>query len=197
MNQFDIMAELAADSSSWIDIAHYPPTSLCRKILLLADFAADDPLRWNVCRTLFEHPELSRREISALFSSGTSTIQRKTTPVPIGDGDPLPSQPGVFPAGHHAAPFMPPFSLSYRRTCRLCNFSAGQPVRWKAIRLAYTGPRMAQKQIAEICGVCVRTIRTYLAPVNLSDPGDFLPIPLFHPDGTQKHPEKYHEPLAG
>ena len=56
---------------------------------------------------------------------------------------------------------------------------------------------MTQKQIAEICGVCVRTIRTYLAPVNLSDPGDFLPIPLFHPDGTQEHPEKYHEPLAG
>ena len=82
MNQFDIMAELAADSSSWIDIAHYPPTSLCRKILLLADFAAEDPLRWNVCRTLFEHPELSRREISALFSSEKPHPSPSATAIP-------------------------------------------------------------------------------------------------------------------
>ena len=49
LSQFQILAELAADRSSWLDIRHYPPTVTCRRMLRLADFAAAEPSRWNTC----------------------------------------------------------------------------------------------------------------------------------------------------
>ena len=47
LTQFDILAQLAADRSSWITADDYPSTVLCRRILALADWAAGGnvPLR--------------------------------------------------------------------------------------------------------------------------------------------------------
>ena len=47
LSQFDILAQLAADRSSWITADDYPSTVLCRRILALADWAAGGnvPLR--------------------------------------------------------------------------------------------------------------------------------------------------------
>jgi len=204
---FDILAELAADRSTWFDVRHYPPTVTCRRMLRLADFAAADPARWSTCRMAFEVPELSREELAAARGVAVRTIQRHLEPIDLEDrGDFTPVRPGAVyfvsstgkhfrkvqqstPKQHVAVeldgerpePFRA-FSfrfdaeqagITFRHAGALCTFAASEPARWRVIRLAYECPKLTQAELAERCGVCERTVRTYLEPVHVVENNDF------------------------
>jgi len=179
ISQFDIMAELAADRSSWYDVRHYPATVTCRRMLRLADFAAAEPGRWDTCRMSWECPELSYREIAALTGRGMSVVQRHVAPVDLSDpGDFTPGELGVYPGdplpgwlrprtARPAAEGEP--SLTYRRGRSLADFAAAAPVQWRVMRYAAMYPDATAPEIAAALGVGERAAREWMQPVRLTD----------------------------
>lgn len=179
LSQFELLAGLAADRSGWTDVRHYPDTVTCRRFLRLADWAAADPRRWRTCRLAYECPELSFREIAAVLGFSLGTVQRHVAPADLSDPadfmpgelleDALPAWLFVCPVQFDAtAP-----SLTYRRACRLADWAAGAPQRWRVIRFAAQFPDATQSEIAAACGVCERSVRTYLQPFRLVQEDDF------------------------
>ena len=170
MTQFDVMRELYLDRSSWIDIKHYPSTVICRRMLRLADFAAADPARFGSCRMSFEVPELSYRELAIARGVSHSTIARHLAPFDLGEDFSENELDGESPE------WLRPFSVrvdaervsqTYRNSAALCTFAAAQPDRWRVIRLVYACPELSQQEVARLCGVCERSVRSYLQPVRL------------------------------
>ena len=156
MTQFDVMRELYNDRSSWIDIKHYPSTVVCRRMLRLADFAAAD--------------ELSYRELAIARGVSHSTIARHLAPFDLGEDFSENELDGESP--EWLRPLSVRFdaervSQTYRNGAALCTFAAAQPDRWRVIRLVYACPELSQQDVARLCGVCERSVRSYLQPVRL------------------------------
>ena len=177
-SQFDIMSELAADRSSWVDIRLYPPTVLCRRLIRLVDFAAEDPKRWRTCRLVHEAPELSYREVGTILGISMRTVMRHIMPVDLAARDDdftawelCDRLPEWFAA---PVPRNAQRSLTYRRAIRLCTFAEVNPKRWQVIRCAHSIPDAPQEQIAEVTGVCQKSVCNYLQPVRLDDESDFF-----------------------
>lgn len=76
-----LLDELGGERSSWIDVAHYPDTLTLRRMLRLADFAAENPARWRVIRLAYECPELSYAEIGVILGISQATVCRHLAPV--------------------------------------------------------------------------------------------------------------------
>lgn len=178
MTQFDVMRELYNDRSSWVDMKHYPSTVVCRRILRLADFAAADPARFGSCRMAFEVPELSYRELAIARGVSHATIARHLAPEELGDARDFtvveldgerPAWLRVFPVQFEAGNI----SQTYRNASMLCTFAASQPARWRVVRITYMCPELSQQEVAEICGVCVRSVRNYLQPIHLESEIEF------------------------
>jgi len=182
LSQFQILAELAADRSSWLDIRHYPPTVTCRRMLRLADFAAAEPSRWNTCHMSWECPELSFRDIAAITGRGMSVVQKHVAAIDLSDaGDFTEGELGIYPGDalpawlrgrpekfDGVAP-----SLTYRRGRRLADFAAAAPKRWRAVRYHVTYPDATQPEIADALGISQQTISNYLQPFRLDEADDF------------------------
>ena len=83
LSQFDILGQLAADRSSWITGDDYPSTVICRRIISLADWAAENPERWRVSRLSFECPELSNSELAAALDLPELQINRFLAPADL------------------------------------------------------------------------------------------------------------------
>ena len=172
MDQFEVMSELFADRSNWVDIKHYPSTVICRRMLRLADFAAADPARWGSCRMAFEVPELSYRELAVARRVSHTTIMRHLAKAEVGDaGDFTESElDGERPEWLRAISIrfdVRRVSRTWRYATALCTFAAAQPERWRVLRLAYECPELSQSELAKLCGVCERSVRNYLQPVRL------------------------------
>ena len=172
MDQFEVMRELFADRSSWVDIRHYPDTVTCRRMLRLADFAAADPARWSSCRMAFEVPELSYRELAVARGVSHTTIMRHLAKAEVGDAGDFTDREldGECPEWLRAIPVrfdVGRVSRTWRYATALCTFAAAQPERWRVLRLAYECPELSQAELAKLCSVCERSVRNYLQPVRL------------------------------
>ena len=136
MDQFEVMSELFADRSNWLDVRHYPSTVICRRMLRLADFAAADPARWGSCRLAFEVPELSRPELAVARGISVRTLQRHLAQQDLSDaGDFTESElDGERPEWLRAVSIRFEAgctSRTYRYATALCTFAAAQPERWR------------------------------------------------------------------
>ena len=178
MDQFEVMSEIFADRSNWVDVKHYPSTVSCRRMLRLADFAAADPARWGSCRMAFEVPELSYRELAVARGVSHTTIMRHLAKAEVGDAGDFTDREldGECPEWLRAVSIRFEAgctSRTYRYATALCTFAAAQPERWRVLRLAYECPELSQSELAKLCGVCERSVRNYLQPVRLEVDKDF------------------------
>lgn len=185
MDQFEVMSELLADRSNWVDVKHYPSTVICRRMLRLADFAAADPARWSSCRMAFEVPELSYRELAVARGVSHTTIMRHLAKAEVGDaGDFTESElDGECPEWLRAVSIElgeSRTSRTYRYASALCTFAAAQPERWRVLRLAYECPELSQEELAEVAGVSQPTVCRYLQPVRLELDKDFNDLEVIY-----------------
>lgn len=172
MDQFEVMSELFADRSNWVDVRHYPSTVTCRRMLRLADFAAADPARWGSCRMAFEVPELSYRELAVARGVSHTTIMRHLAKAEVGDAGDFTAREldGECPEWLRTIPVrfdVGCVSRTWRYATALCTFAAAQPDRWRVIRLAYECPELSQAELAKLCGVSQQSVSNYLQPVRL------------------------------
>lgn len=181
LSQFQIMAELAVDRSTWADVQHYPATVTCRRLLRLADFAAAEPARWGTCLVAWECPELSFAEVAAITGRTMTQVQRHVAPADLSDREDFTAaELGLWPGEPPPAwltcrplriDTTDP-SLTYRRGRSLADWAAASPVRWQVIRYAAAYPDATQPEIAAAFGVSQRTVSNYLLPFSLTDDCD-------------------------
>lgn len=172
MDQFEVMSELFADQSNWVDVRHYPSTVTCRRMLRLADFAAADPARWSSCRMAFEVPELSRPELAVARGISVRTLQRHLAQQDLSDAGDFTEREldGERPEWLRAVSIrfdVKRVSRTWRYATALCTFAAAQPERWRVLRLAYECPELSQAELAKLCGVSQQSVSNYLQPVRL------------------------------
>ena len=172
MDQFEVMSEIFADRSNWVDVKHYPSTVICRRMLRLADFAAADPARWSSCRMAFEVPELARPELAVARGVSVRTLQRHLAQQDLSDAGDFTDREldGECPEWLRTIPVrfdVGRVSRTWRYATALCTFAAAQPERWRVLRLAYECPELSQEELAEVAGVSQPTVCRYLQPVRL------------------------------
>ena len=160
LSQYDILGQLAADRSSWITGDDYPSTVICRRIISLADWAAENPERWRVSRLSFECPELSNSELAAALELPELQINRFLAPAdlihpadrsalacPLYDDIPEHIQPECC-MRQRAVPLQ---SVSYCNGVWLAAYAASRPHHWQAWRMRWQG--LLQSDIAKRLGI--------------------------------------------
>ena len=167
LSQFDILAQLAADRSSWITAEDYPSTVLCRRILALADYSASRPADWRTVRLAFECPELSIPEIGVALDLSEADVRRALAPADLSDQTdrdalacPLYDEPPahLFPP---AVKYDPDHvSATYANGTWLAMYAAARPVHWRVWRLRWAG--LTQQEIADKIGISRTTVEYYL-----------------------------------
>lgn len=173
LTQFDILNQLAADRSSWFDVAHYPTMTLCRRIVRLADFAADDRARWIATRMAFECPELNHRELAVALGSAAQIIAGRLAPVNLADRCDYDAVEyyGEVPAFLRAMDETDEMdgAKTYRNAVALCSVAAAEPKRYNSMRLAIVNG-LSQQQIADVLKVTHQQVSKYLAnPIKIKD----------------------------
>ena len=152
MNQYAVLAALAADPAAWRDPGDYPSTAVCRLLLALADWAAAEPAAWRASHLRFEHPSWSAAKVAAVLAVSVEEARAALKASPLCEAD-----PAIFPpteASPEAA------SLTYRRAVRLAERASASPTQWRVWRLRFTG--MPQRQAAEILGVSQQRVSQLL-----------------------------------
>ena len=167
LSQYDILGQLAADRSSWITGDDYPSTVICRRIISLADWAAENPERWRVSRLSFECPELSNSELAAALDLPELKINRFLAPAdlihpadrealacPLYDTIPEHIQPATFN-------FQPSTSsCTYENGVWLAAYAASRPHHWQAWRMRWQG--LFQSDIAKLLGITQQAVSKLL-----------------------------------
>ena len=163
-NQYEFFAEFRDDRSSWRDLRCYPPTTICRNMLLFADFASRDPDRWRTLRLLLECPELSLREAASILGSTPSRIRRHAAAAELG-GE-------VFRIRREPRTDRTELSLTARRALRLASFAAAEPLRWQLLRCAYRNSSLSQRRLAALFQIPQSRVSRLLKAPHLACPSD-------------------------
>ncbi len=166
INQYDALQICAEDSASWYDMRNFPGLDVCRLILLLADFAAENPLRWKATRLRMEAPELGMEELRIALATSRATLYRHLRPIIIGE------YAGESPL--HRSPHETGCTLTWRRTVRLCAWSVLNAERWRVIRCSNSLPGARQEEVAGICRVTQQRVSEYLRPFRLPDDDNWI-----------------------
>ena len=158
-----LFAALNADRSGWIDIRSYPSTVVCRRMLRLADWAAEFPRRYAICRLSWECPELSFAEIAVLRETTMEQVCKAVAAVEFDDPDDFAQDELILDnARRPAAPLRnydpETASLTYNRAMSLCDYAVANPTRWRVIREAHRNPELTQDELALICGCNQATV---------------------------------------
>ena len=174
-NQYEIFSELCADHSSWENTRNYPSTRVCRNMLVLADFASENPMRWRTIQLLLECPDLSYRETALVLEIPLIRVYRHALPEEIG-GE-IMTMPGagreILQNTHESGAI---FSLTARRALRLAAFAAAEPLRWQLLRCAYRGETPpTRRRLAELFRISPARVTRLLRVPHLGYPEDFFP----------------------
>lgn len=188
LSQFCLFAALNADRSAWIDLRSYPSTVVCRRMLRLADWAAEFPRRYAICRMSWECRELSFTEIAAIRETTLEQVCKAIAAVEFDDAADFADDELVLDNARRPAPAGREFdpetaSLTYTRSCLLCDYAAANPVRWRVIREAHRDPELTQEELAAICGCNQSTVSRALEIRRIEDEDE--PVEL--------SPEELHE----
>lgn len=159
-----LFAALNADRSGWIDLRSYPSTVVCRRMLRLADWAAEFPRRYAICRMSWECPELSFAEIAVLRETTMEQVCKAVAAVEFDDPDDFAADELILDNARRPAPRLcgeydpETASLTYTRAMSLCDYAVANPVRWRVIREAHRNPELTQDELALICGCNQATV---------------------------------------
>ena len=151
LDQYAVLAELAADRSTWIDIRAYPSTVVCRMMIALADWAADEPERWHASILKFEHPGMCVGDMAKKLSISIDAAHAAIRSVKICREES--SSPERPKHGFRV-------SLTYYRGILLAERSSRFPVQWRCWRLR--AMVIPQRQVAEILGVSQQRVSQLL-----------------------------------
>ena len=69
-----LLRDLSRDRSNWIDVRHYPDTVTLRRMIRLADFAAQNPTRWQVIRLKHDCPGMTQTRRQRGFWNGADCL---------------------------------------------------------------------------------------------------------------------------
>lgn len=183
LSQFCLFAALNADRSAWIDLRSYPSTVVCRRMLRLADWAAEFPRRYAICRLSWECPELSFAEIAVLRETTMEQVCKAVAAVEFDDPDDFaPDELILDNARRPAAPLRDydpeTASLTYNRAMSLCDYAVANPTRWRVIREAHRNPELTQDELALICGCAQRSVSNYLDIRQIEDEDGAIDLDL-------------------
>lgn len=170
ISQYDTLAMLYVDRSTWYDIAHYPSLTLCKRMVRLADWAASAPDCWRASLRRFEASAGSGiSELAVLLGTlPRYAAQRcRSTDLTLADDreavdyyDDIPAwlvAPEVRYADDGA-------TTTYRNGRALAHYAADNPRRYTAQRLSLING-MSQEQIAQRIGITQRHVSSYLASI--------------------------------
>ena len=152
LDQYAVLAALAADPAAWRDPGDYPSTAVCRLLLALADWAAAEPAAWRASHLRFEHPSWSAAKVAAVLAVPIPEARAAMKPAPLCEADP--AVRGAEAANPGAA------SRTYRRAVLLAERASSSPTQWRVWRLRFKG--MPQRQAAEILGVSQQRVSQLL-----------------------------------
>ncbi len=153
LDQYAILAELAADPAHWQGVGGYPSTVICRYLLVLADWAAEQPSAWRVSRLHFEQPERALPVLAEMLSLAEPEVRRFMRPQVL-------IEDGIVTAGNDPAVPRPPGSLTYCRAVHLIHSVCCRPVQWRAWRLCFDG--LTQCQTAAVLQISQQRISQLL-----------------------------------
>lgn len=89
IDQFSLLDELNNDSSSWHDVRSFPDSITARRMIRLADFAADNPKRWHATKMWHLH-NLDADYIAVALKVSKATVYRFLQPVRLDADDDYP-----------------------------------------------------------------------------------------------------------
>ena len=153
LDQYAILAELAADPAQWQGIGGYPSTVICRYLLVLADWAAENPAAWRVARLHFEQPERDLPVLAGMLALPEPEVRRFMRPQIL-------IEDGIVTAGNDPFAAGPPESLTYGRAVHLIHSACCRPVQWRAWRLRFEG--LTQCQTAAVLKISQQRISQLL-----------------------------------
>ena len=85
-----LLRDLSRDRSNWTDVRHYPDTVTLRRMIRLADFAAQNPTRWQAIRLKHECPGMTQTEIARVLRISQSAVSEYLKPVDLARPDDYP-----------------------------------------------------------------------------------------------------------
>ncbi len=86
----DLLEEFSQNRSSWIDIRRYPDSITLRRMIRLADFAAANPVRWQVIRLKYTCPEMTQQEIALALGISQQLVSDHLRPINLAQPDDYP-----------------------------------------------------------------------------------------------------------
>jgi len=92
LSPITLLGDLSRERSNWIDVRHYPDTVTLRRMIRLADFAAQNPVRWQVIRLKHDFPEMTQTDIAKTLRISQTTVSEHLAPVDLSRPDDYPDE---------------------------------------------------------------------------------------------------------
>ena len=76
VEQAELAAMIGNNSASWRGESNLPDTVTMRRMLFLADYAAENPLRWKLFKARITQPRRTQRELAEDLKISLSSLKR-------------------------------------------------------------------------------------------------------------------------